>query len=259
MTLVGEMRRLVDVSIVIPAFNEQDRIGQTLRRVSEYLSERRLSSELIVVDDGSTDATALIVRAFQPANHMLVLHRKEINVGKGAAVKAGMLLARGMRRLFVDADLSTDIVCLDKALNALDRGADIVIGSRHIDGSMMAVRQSVLRQFAGIGFRTLVRLLFRLPVKDSQNGFKVFTAEAAEQTFGALCAVGWAFDVELLVRADRLGFRIHEVPIVWRDDRRSRLKIWHMPRTVYDLVRARIVLQRMPAPSSRAAPDGSVA
>lgn len=255
-----EAEKLIDLSIIIPVFNEQERIEQTLGRLSEYLSQGELVYELIVVDDGSTDATSIIVHSCRNTVPHLSLHVSEKNQGKGAAVKTGMLAARGALRLFLDADLSTDIGCLDSALGAIERGADIAVGSRQIDGFAVAVPQRFGRRIAGYGFRMVVNRLFRLPVKDSQNGFKLFTAEAAEKTFRRLQTRGWAFDVEILVRANDFGFNVKEVPVTWRDDRRSNVRIRHAPRTIVDLIRTWIALRGLTAIFCRqASPKGELA
>lgn len=224
---IGTEKIAVKLSVVIPAFNEQDRIGKTLERVQGYLERLPFMSEILVIDDGSTDATAQLVESYIARMRNLTLLRNSVNEGKGAAVRVGMLAAKGETRVFMDADNSTDISHLDEALEAIRHGADIVVGSRRVAGAAMMMDQPVARRIAGAGFRLLVRFLFKLPVKDTQNGFKAFSANAAQVTFAPLKTRGWAFDVEILDHANRLGFDIREMPVAWFNDERSRLKLYH--------------------------------
>ena len=243
--------RRIDLSIIIPAFNEQKRIEQTLDRVDEFLRTRQYASEVIVVDDGSTDATGDIVRSCKAAMPRLSLHSFEKNRGKGAAVRTGMIAASGSARLFMDADNSTDISHLDEALRCIEGGADIVVGSRWIDGAAVLVPQPVARRMAGAVFRMMVRTLFRLRMKDSQNGFKAFTASAADWTFGPLQTKGWTFDVEILARAERLGLHVREIPVEWSYDKRSGVSWRHSMRIAFELVSTRLRMSNVERPQSK--------
>lgn len=204
------------LSIVIPAYNEERRIGPTLTRVIEYLDRRRAEYEVIVVDDGSRDATCELVREFAAARPRVRLLAQSANAGKGAAVRAGVLASRGRDVLFTDADLSTPIEELERLEAQLRGGADVAIGSRAAPGDVER-RQPLLRRIQGRGFHLVVRALgFRAvaAIRDTQCGFKLFRGSVARALFGELTLTGFAFDVELLELAhDR--FRIAEVPVAW--------------------------------------------
>lgn len=222
------------LSVVIPAFNEADRIGPTLDAVDAHLRTASYAYEIIVVDDGSTDATAVVVNQRVQSIPHLSLMRLPKNSGKGAAVRAGLLAAQGQWRLFTDADNSTSIEQVEKLLAHTDQ-YDVIVGSRQVAGADVAIKQGLLRETLGAIFRTITHLIVPLPIRDTQNGFKLFSAEAAERVFTHLSTVGWSFDVEALRRAQKLGLRIIEVPIVWKNDGRSRVRVRHMPRMLLDL------------------------
>lgn len=204
------------LSIVIPAYNEERRIGATLERVVRYLDARGTRYELIVVDDGSRDATCPVVAAAAKLYPRLRLVALPSNAGKGAAVRAGVLASRGTSVLFSDADLSTPIEELERLEAALAAGADIAIGSRAAPGDVER-RQPVLRRLQGRGFHLAVRALgFRAvaEIRDTQCGFKLFRGPVAHALFRELTLTGFAFDVELLERAHR-RFAVSEVPVAW--------------------------------------------
>ena len=213
------------VSIVIPAFNEEKRIGPTLAKVIDYLGNRSFAGEIIVVDDGSTDATfAEAGRALGTGagRKLLCLPR---NRGKGAAVKAGVLASRGRYVIFTDADLSTPIETLDAALELLSRGRDVVIGSRTMKGSRITVRQPWLRERLGKVFNLLVRIFLIGKYRDTQCGFKGFRNPVARDLFTRLGTRGFAFDVELLWWSRELGYSIAELPVDWRNSRPSSVSL----------------------------------
>jgi dolichyl-phosphate beta-glucosyltransferase len=199
------------LSVVIPAYNEEARLGPTLARVTAWLDGRGAPWELIVADDGSRDRTREIATA-DPRVTLVALPQ---NRGKGAAVRAGMLAATGDRVLFSDADLSAPIEELDKLAAQLDRGADIAIGSRALDSSDIKVRQHPMREMMGRTFNRMVQLLVLGGIKDTQCGFKLFTRAAAQDLFGRATVDGFAFDVEILWLA-REHYKVVEVPVVWR-------------------------------------------
>jgi dolichyl-phosphate beta-glucosyltransferase len=200
------------LSIVIPAYNEEDRIGPTLARITAWLRARGGTWEIIVADDGSKDRTREVAAAAGDGVRVLALTP---NRGKGAAVRAGMLAAAGDRVLFSDADLATPIEELDKLTAELDRGADIAIASRALAGAQIETRQHPLRELMGRTFNGIVRLLVLGGIRDTQCGFKLFTHAAAQELFGRATVDGFAFDVEILWLA-RDRFQIAEVPVTWR-------------------------------------------
>jgi dolichyl-phosphate beta-glucosyltransferase len=228
------------LSVVIPAFNEAARLPAYLDEVIRFLDGRGEVYEVVVVDDGSTDGTAAAVRvlaASNPAVRLLPLGR---NRGKGAAVRAGMLAATGRFRLFTDADGATPIAELKRLEPALAAGADIVIGSRALIDPAVSVSARPHRLAAGRVFSWLVGRLGIRGVADSQCGFKLFTERASIALFGALETAGFAFDVELLLRAQARGYRIVEVPVNWVDQQGSKVGVvLNGPGMLLQLLRAR--------------------
>ncbi len=210
------------LSIVIPAFNEVDRLEPTLCRVIEYCRAEQPACEILVVDDGSTDGTAALAnRICREAPELRVIELGA-NRGKGAAVRAGMRAAAGRRVLFSDADLATPIEELAKLERALDGGHDIAIASRAAPGADIRVRQHPLRELMGRSFNLMVRALAVGDIRDTQCGFKLFTREAAHDLFARAAVDGFAFDVEILWLA-RGRYRIAEVPVVWRHVEESKV------------------------------------
>lgn len=204
-----------ELSIVIPAYNEARRLPATLDRIEGYLKHRRLNAEVIVVDDGSTDATAEVVRSRAAQWPALKLVSAPTNSGKGSAVQRGMAAASGPYRLFTDADLSVPIEELDKLLGPLHNGAAVAIASRGLRDSDVQLHQPWYRETMGKVFNLLVRRFVLSGVHDTQCGFKAFTAESAQRVFPPLQTPGFGFDVEVLYRARQAGYTIAEVPTRW--------------------------------------------
>ena len=230
-------------SVVIPAFNEAQRLPPFLERVVGYFEGRDEPYEIIVVDDGSTDGTAdLIERKRLPAVRVL---RLQPNRGKGAAVRAGMLAARGAYRLFADADGATPIEELKRLEPMLIAGADVVIGSRVLVDPAVSVTARSHRVAAGRVFNWLVARVGLHGVADSQCGFKAFTAPAAGRLFEALSTQGFGFDVELLLLARACGCRIVEVSVNWADQAGSKVGVLrHGPGMLWQILRARRRVKR---------------
>ena len=212
-----------EISMVIPAFNEALRLPTTLDRVQRHLSTAGLSAEVIVVDDGSHDATADIVRQHARRWPQLKLVVAERNAGKGAAVRLGMAAARGRYRVFSDADLSVPIDDLEKLLRPLHAGAGVAIASRGLRESQVELHQPWYRESMGKIFNRLVRIFVLGGVHDTQCGFKAFTAEVADRVFPVLQTRGFGFDVEVLYRAQQAGYQIVEVPTRWINSPQSRV------------------------------------
>ena len=215
------------LSVVIPAYNEEKRLPETLLDVLPYLAGRDYSSEVIVVDDGSTDATADVVLSWSaPAVPLrLVRHPDRRNHGKGAAVRLGMLEAKGSRRLFMDADNSTTCDHVAAFLPYLERGHDVVIGSRDLKDSVIPIRQPWYKMLAGDAGNLFIRMAAVPRIRDTQAGFKLLSARAVEAIFPRLTLDRWGFDVEILAIARRLGYRIKELPITWRNDPESKVRL----------------------------------
>ena len=206
------------VSVIIPAFNEAARLPLTLAATASYFAARGEAFEILVIDDGSTDATAAVAAEFAARHPEVSLHCLSYggNRGKGYAVRYGMLRAGGELRLFCDADLSTPAEEYEVVLSAMTaQGAQIGIGSRPLRASHLLVHQPWYREQLGRGFNAAVQLLAVPGIKDTQCGFKVFTAEAAQAVFSRCRVDGFAFDSEALFVARRLGYSIAEVPIRW--------------------------------------------
>jgi len=212
------------LTIVIPVFNDEEVIGQTLGVVEAFVEACEPWVEVVVVDDGSTDATAQVVERLAMERQWLRMLKLGRNRGKGAAVRAGALAATGDRVLFSDADLSTPLAEVDKLLERIEAGYDVAIGSRALPESQVPVRQWILRERAGKTFNVLVRWLVLPAFRDTQCGFKCFSQSAAREVFALQRATGFEFDVELLCIAQELGLRVAEVPIVWRNHPTSHVR-----------------------------------
>lgn len=210
-------------SIVIPAYNERARILATLRSVVDTVRAQHWSAEVIVVNDGSTDETAQIVRDFIQTAPEVHLMENPRNSGKGYSVRSGLLHARGEIVMFTDADLSAPIDEAGRLFDAIAQGADIAIGSRWLATSRQTHRQPLYRQFFGRCFNALTRAIMRLPFADTQCGFKAFTRAAAQTVFQLQTIERWGFDPEILFIARKRGYRIQEVPVSWAHDARSRI------------------------------------
>jgi glycosyltransferase involved in cell wall biosynthesis len=220
----------VRVSILVPAYNESARLESTVIQLSASARAARLPHEILVVDDGSKDDTPLLLHRLATRIRELVVIRLPRNQGKGAAVREGLKRARGTYVVFTDADLSTPPSELAPALRHLERGADVVIGSRALPGSRLPIPQPLPRRLTGRIFNLAVRILLGLPYADTQCGFKGFRRDAARALARASSMNGFAFDVELLLLARRLGLAVTEFPITWSDRALSTVRVWtHAP------------------------------
>jgi len=202
-------------SIVLPAYNERERIAATLGKILAYAALRDWDAEVIVVNDGSTDDTPKIVNDYARANPALRLLENPGNRGKGYSVRHGMLQARGEILLFSDADLSSPIEESEKLFTAIADGVDIAIGSRWLDARLQIRRQPLYRRVFGRIFNFALRSILGLRFKDSQCGFKAFTRRSAQAIFSLQRIERWGFDPELLYLARRFGFAVREVPVAW--------------------------------------------
>lgn len=235
------------LSVVIPAYNEESRLPRTLDRVLAWLDDEKLAAEVLVVDDGSKDGTTALVTRRAASEPRIKLVSNGRNRGKGYSVGNGVAAARGAYVLFSDADLSTPIEEYHKLRVALDaKGADVAIGSRARAGSDLRERQPFYREGMGRAFNLLVQALVFPGIRDTQCGFKLFRADVARDLFGRRQIDGFAFDVEILYLARRLGLQIAEVPIVWVNDRASRVDpIKHSLQMFRDILRVRWLHRRL--------------
>lgn len=212
-----------DISIVIPAYNEGARLRPTLERVLNFVRQQAWDAEVVVVDDGSRDNTADLVREFAQSNGIVRLVQNPGNRGKGYSVRAGVMNARGRIILFTDADLSSPIEEAPKLLKEIEAGADVAIGSRWVRSELQTNRQSLARQVLGRAFNLLLRIVLRLDFKDTQCGFKAFRQGVARTVFPLQRIERWGFDPEVLFLACRSGFKVVEVPVRWGHDSGTRI------------------------------------
>lgn len=212
------------LSIIIPAYNEAERLPKTLLDIDKRLASAVYSYEILVVNDGSKDNTAEVVRNMTKLVKNLKLIDNVENRGKGAVVRQGMLLAGGAIRLFTDADNSTSIDQFDQMIPFFKQGYEVVIGSRAIAGAKLDPPEPIYRQIPGKLGNLLIQALLLPGLWDTQCGFKAFTAEAARRVFEPSRIPGWGFDVETLSLAKHMGYKIKEVPVHWINDIHSHVK-----------------------------------
>jgi len=208
------------LSVIIPAFNEEERIALTLTKIYDYLNGLNYNFELIVVDDGSTDSTVSLVESNFPKVQII---KQQQNMGKGAAVRRGMMEAKGTLRLFTDADLSTPIYELKKFIPVIENGFDIAIGNRALQSELIKEHQPFYREMMGKTFNKIVQLLVVRGISDTQCGFKLFTEKAAMDIFSKAEINGFSFDVEAVYLAGKMGYKIKEIPVEWYNDDRSKV------------------------------------
>ncbi|MGH9744498.1 MAG: dolichyl-phosphate beta-glucosyltransferase [Candidatus Acidiferrales bacterium] len=217
-----------DLSLIIPAYNEERRLPRGLAQIRDYLAARNLKSdevEIIVVDDGSSDRTAALVEEWKRELPSLRLVSNGVNHGKGYSVRHGIQEARGRVALFTDADLSAPIEEADKLFAAIDAGNEVAIGSRAMNRALIFGHQSRLREVAGMIFNAFVRLFTGLPLQDTQCGFKAFVRERARIIFDQQRIEGFGFDPEILFLAKRHGLRTAEIPVRWAHDPATKVHV----------------------------------
>lgn len=212
------------LSVIIPTYNEEKRISTTLLAIDEYLAKQKYDYEIIVVDDGSSDKTSEIVNNFKSMVRNMKLVENKENHGKGFVVRQGMLEAQGDYRVFTDADNSTSIDQIEGFLPFFKEGYDVVIGSRAIRGAKINVHQPFHKELLGKMGNKLIQVVAVWGIKDTQAGFKCFSARAAEDIFPRAFINRWGFDVEALALAKKLGYKIKELPIVWVNDLNTHVK-----------------------------------
>jgi dolichyl-phosphate beta-glucosyltransferase len=213
------------LAVVVPAYNEQDRISPTLQRLSEYLGAQSYTWKVVVVSDGSRDGTAKIVQDFAGGHPNFELVDSQPNRGKGFVVRKGMLETEAEWLLFSDADLAAPIEEVEKLWKAVDEGAPIAIGSRPLKESNLEIRQPWYREMAGRSFNLAVQLMAVKGIKDTQCGFKLFRQDVARDVFSRCKLDGFGFDFESLMIARDLGYKIAEVPIRWSHQEGSKVNM----------------------------------
>jgi len=237
----NQNQKRVHLSVIIPAYNEEKRLPNTLRKINNYLKKQTYTSEIIVVSDGSNDKTVEVSRSMaSEINNLKVLEFKE-RLGKGFGVREGIFEAKGEYRVFTDADNSTSIDQVEKMWPEFEAGYDIVIGSRDMKGSVLAVPQPWLRKvLLGGGFKLVRKIIIGLwTIKDTQCGFKGFKGKAAQDIFSRITIRHFGFDPEVLVIAKKLGYKIKEVPITWVNDAQSKVKFKSMVKMLFETLKIR--------------------
>ena len=211
-------------SIIIPAYNEAERIGASLDRILSYIAESRWSAEVIVVNDGSRDNTSEVVQEYSVRNPIIRVLENPGNRGKGYSVRNGMLNASGQVLLFTDADLSSPIEEANKLFAVIESGkADVAIGSRYLQSELQTRKQPLHRRMLGRAFNGALRMILGLSYVDTQCGFKAFNRKAVTTIFPNMKIERWGFDPEILFLARRYGLRVAEVPVSWAHDHRSKI------------------------------------
>ncbi len=235
------IRKKVHLSIVIPAYNEEKRIPKTLKKILDYLEGKEYFSEIIIVDDGSTDRTRKVSVRIPTDRVPIRIHANSSNKGKGSAIRKGMLAAKGEYVLFMDADMSTPIDELDRIIPQFHKGYDIVIGSRKMPGVKINIHQPKHREIMGKMFSCLSRIMTVRSVHDFTCGFKCFRRACIKKIFSRQRLNGWCYDSEILFIAHTLGFSIKEIPVTWSDSSDSKVRLWKdVVLSVLDLIRIRI-------------------
>lgn len=229
------------LSVIIPAYNEEKRLPKTLAEINDYLSKQSYDYEILVVDNGSKDNTAFVVRDLQARIKGLKLISGSAGKGKGSAVKLGMMRSQGDYRIFTDADNSTAINQIEKMWLEFEKGFDIVIGSRDVRGAVLDPPQPFLRNFIlGEGFKLFRKIIIGLwELEDTQCGFKGFVQKASEAIFPKSIISHFAFDPEILVIGKKLNYKIKEIPVYWKNDLNSKVKFKSILKMALDILKIR--------------------
>jgi len=231
------------LSVIIPAYNEEHRIGKTLEAVSEFLRKQTYASEILVVNDGSKDKTAQVVTDYAQRLPNLVLVDNHENHGKGWVTKQGMLKATGDARLFMDADNSTTIEQVNPMLPLLNQGYDVVIGSIEIQGAKINEHAQWYRRALGHWSKYLIRIVAGLwNIHDTQRGFKLFSGASAQRIFSQVTVDRFGFDIEILAVAQKFGYKIKEMPVVWNNAGESKVSLKSYISVLLDLFKIRLYL-----------------
>ena len=237
------MPEKIQLSVIIPAYNEEKRLPKTLEAIDAYLKNQSYNYEIVVVSDGSEDKTAEVVENLKSKIASLRLIDNKENHGKGFVVRQGMMEALGEYRIFTDADNSTSIDQIEKMWPEFEKGYDIVVGSRDTKGAVLNPSQPAFRIVVGDIFRLLRQIICDVwEILDTQCGFKGFKKEAVEKIFPKCQIDRFAFDPEILVLAKRMGYKIKEIPINWKNDLESKVKFKSMVKMFVDLIKIRMNL-----------------
>jgi len=215
----------MSISIVIPVYNEEKRIIPTLKSIINYFSQKEISYEVVIADDGSTDNTVKLIEDIKNDYPEISIFKMGRNSGKGRAVREGMLKGKGDYILFMDADSSTAIEEFEKFLPSLKQHKDVIIGTRKAKGANIIEYQPFFREFMGKGFTWLSKAVTGAKVSDFTCGFKCFSRKAAKAVFSKAIIDDWSFDAEILFLAEKFGYKITEIPVRWKNDRASKVNM----------------------------------
>jgi dolichyl-phosphate beta-glucosyltransferase len=225
------------LSVVMSAYKEEHRIGETLLALDKYFSKQNYTYEIIVVNDGSPDKTADVVKSYQDLVKNVKLIDNKENHGKGFGIKQGMLEAKGEFRIYVDADNAISMEQIESFWPWLKKDYNIIIGSIEVEGSKIEEHASWYRRALGHWAKYLIRALTVWEIHDTQRAFKLFPAKAAEEIFTRQTIMRWGFDIEVLVLAKKFGYKIKEIPIVWKNDLDSKVKPSSIIKMALDLIK----------------------
>jgi dolichyl-phosphate beta-glucosyltransferase len=225
-TMANQTTDRAYVSLIIPVYNEESRIGKSLERIMSFFDSEPYVSEVVIVDDGSTDRTVELIREGYGNHRGVRIYQQARNLGKGEAVKQGMLLGSGEYLFFSDADLSVPIETLSLFLSYLEKGFPVAIGSRQKPDSVIEIHQPAYREIMGKIYTKLTNLILGLQLSDFTCGFKGFTMGAAKEIFVLQRVQNWSFDAEILYLARLKGYGIMEIPVRWRNDQATKVRLW---------------------------------
>ena len=231
-----------DLAIIIPAYNEEKRIGKTVRSIDAHLTRKKLDYEIIIVSDGSKDGTVPLIESISREMKNIRLIHNDVNHGKGWVVRQGMLGTQAKIRLFMDADNATSIEHFDLMIPLFEKGYQVVIGSRDskdAEGAKQAVPQHFIKRFLGNMSNILIQIIAVWGVWDTQCGFKALTDKAAIDIFSRAKIDRWGFDIEMLMLARRLGYPIAKIPVLWVNDFDSKVKLSAYGKTLAELLQIR--------------------
>lgn len=216
----------MDLSVVIPAYNEEARLGTTFKEIERFIdSHPEISTEVVVIDDGSKDKTFALSKSFSANLKNIRVFKNKRNLGKGRSVRRGVAVSKGKIILFSDADISTPIEEILKLQVAIETGADVAIGSRDIQGAKIDIHQPFYREIMGKIFNIFVRCLLLKGIHDTQCGFKAFRRKVGRKIFARATIEGFGFDVEVLFLAQNMGYKIKEVPVIWKNISGSKVSL----------------------------------
>ncbi|MCK4649136.1 glycosyltransferase family 2 protein [bacterium] len=233
----------IGMSVVIPVYNGEKWLPDCIEKTTNYLTRKRFNYEIIIVDDGSSDKTRELANSLRGTRTKILFNR--VNLGKGSAVKKGVLAATKDLVLFMDVDMSTPIEELEKlARPIISQGYDIVIGSRALKSSHIVKSQPPVRYFLSSSIKRVINRIIGLGYLDTQCGFKIFKKEAAHNIFSRLVTRGFSFDVEVLLLAERLGYRVKEVGVLWRDREPSTLSLIKFLQAAREFRKIKILYKR---------------